>query len=297
MQFPLPLQPGDTVLFIAPASCVDFNHLVFAREVLNNWGLEIIDSPLLAKKHYRFSGILKDRVSEFQEALDNPNIKAIMCVRGGYGMVQLIDALDFGVFLKQPKWIVGFSDITVLSTHLAGLGVATIHGSMPLFFSENTPRSLYTLKAALFGENWRYKIAATTSNKVGIERGTLIGGNLCTLQGLIGTSSDFQPQGKILFLEEVNEPLYKIDRMLRHLHRAGKLKTLQGLIIGQFSGIDPKDSFGSSVYEIIRELTNVYSYPICFDFPVGHEADNLALVCGQEVILQVEEQEVTLQPN
>ncbi|WP_266203087.1 S66 peptidase family protein [Pontibacter kalidii] len=290
-----PLQPGDKIAIIATARKIDRDAITTAVQVLQQWGLEVEVGPSVGASYGVFAGDDALRLQDLQQALDRPDIKAIICARGGYGTTRILDQVDFSRFQEQPKWVVGFSDITSLLCHIHSLGIESIHGIMPLLFPSGTEAALESLRKVLFGEEVHYEVAPHPFNRTGTGQGQLIGGNLALLHNVSGTRSDFSSRGKILFLEDVDEYLYNIDRMMVHLSRAGKLDDLAGLIVGHFSDMkDNTDPFGKNVYEIIAEHTAKYNYPICYGFPTGHEPDNLALVCGREAKLEVGEQGASL---
>lgn len=291
-----PLQPGDKIAIIATARLISHEEIAAAIDILKGWGLEVEVGPTVGAQYGVFAGDDALRLQDLQQALDRPDIKAIICARGGYGTTRILDQVDFSHFQNHPKWVVGFSDITSLLCHIHSLGIESVHGIMPLLFPKGTEEALESLRRVLFGENLSYSSAPHTFNRTGIAEGQLIGGNLALLHNVSGTSSDFTTKGKILFLEDVDEYLYSIDRMMVHLDRAGKLKDLAGLIVGHFS--DMKDNaipFGKDAYEIIAEHTGKYDYPVCYGFPTGHEPDNLALVCGRRAKLEVEENGASLE--
>ncbi|WP_276498873.1 S66 peptidase family protein [Pontibacter litorisediminis] len=290
-----PLQPGDKVALIATARKIDREAITTAVQVMQQWGLEVEVGPTVGASYGVFAGDDALRLQDLQQALDRPDIKAIICARGGYGTTRILDQVDFSWFKEQPKWVVGFSDITSLLCHIHSLGIESVHGIMPLLFPTGTEAALDSLRRVLFGEEVHYEVAPHPFNRTGTGQGQLIGGNLALLHNVSGTRSDFTTKGKILFLEDVDEYLYNIDRMMVHLSRAGKLDDLAGLIVGHFSDMkDNADPFGKNVYEIIAEHTAKYNYPVCYGFPTGHEPDNLALVCGREAKLEVSEQGVRL---
>ncbi|WP_018479592.1 S66 peptidase family protein [Pontibacter roseus] len=286
-----PLQPGDKVAIIATARLISHQDIAAAIEVLQSWGLEVEVGPTVGAQYGVFAGDDALRLQDLQQALDRPDIKAIICARGGYGTTRILDQVDFSRFEKSPKWVVGFSDITSLLCHIHSLGIQSVHGIMPLLFPKGTEAALDSLRRVLFGEELSYNAPAHPFNRAGSSEGELIGGNLALLHNVSGTRSDFSTKGKILFLEDVDEYLYSVDRMMVHLVRAGKLNDLAGLIVGHFS--DMKDNaipFGKDAYEIIAEHSGKFDYPVCFGFPTGHEPDNLALVCGRKARLEVTQQ-------
>jgi muramoyltetrapeptide carboxypeptidase len=238
-----------------------------------------------------FSGTDEERLNDLQHMLDDRNIKAILCARGGYGVGRIIDRINFKKFRKHPKWIIGFSDITVLHSHIfSNYKIASLHAPMAAAFNNGEFNNLYilSLKDALEGKPSHYECAAHAFNKTGEAKGQLVGGNLSLICHLIGTGSDIKTKNKILFLEDVGEYLYNVDRLMMQLKRSGKLEKLAGLIIGGFT--DNKDTerpFGKSIYDIIYEQLNEYNYPVCFGFPVSHEKENYALKIGLRYSLHV----------
>lgn len=297
---PNPIQKGDTVGLLALACKVDFEMLKPAIELMENeWGLKVILGESLTSEYHQFAGTDSVRANDFQMMLDNPEIKAIFSARGGYGSSRLLDSIDFNTFQKQPKWVIGFSDITAVHCHIHTLNIESLHATMPkLFLQEGGEASLESLRKVLFGEETNYKIEPHQMNRLGAGNGQLIGGNLAILVHIIGSKSDINYDGKILFLEDVNEYLYSIDRMMIQLKRSGKLQNLVGLIIGSFSDCQDNDvPFGKTANEIIQEAVADYDFPVCYGFPVGHGADNWAMPCGREMSLLVEEYGVSLKGN
>jgi muramoyltetrapeptide carboxypeptidase len=297
---PNTIQKGDTVGLLALACKVDFEILLPAIELMEDvWGLKVILGESLTSEYHQFAGNDTVRANDFQMMLDNPEIKAIFSARGGYGSSRLLDSIDFTAFQKQPKWVIGFSDITAVHCHIHTLNIESLHATMPkLFLQEGGEESLESLRKILFGEEVNYKIAPHSLNRLGAANGQIIGGNLALLVHVIGSKSDVNYQGKILFLEDINEYLYNIDRMMIQLKRSGKLQNLAGLIVGIFSDCQDNDvPFGKTANEIIQEAVADYDFPVCYGFPVGHEVDNWAMPCGREMILLVEEYGVSLREN
>ncbi|MXV49707.1 LD-carboxypeptidase [Pedobacter sp. HMF7647] len=289
------LQKGDKIAITCPAKSLP-HPIDDAVSLLESWGLEVVLGKTVGASFHQYAGTDDLRTHDFQRFLDDPEIKAIIAARGGYGSIRIIDRLDFSSYIKQPKWIAGFSDITVLHSHVhANFEIATIHGQMPLNVPDATGTSLVTLKKALFGENIGYSVSTSPLNKPGYGEGILIGGNLTLLTMLSGSVSEMNFDGKILFIEDVGEYLYSIDRMLWNLKRSGKLARLAGLIVGAFT--DSKDNdipFGKTPQQIIHEHVKDYEYPVCFDFPAGHISDNHALILGKIVNLTVNLTETSL---
>ena len=290
------LQPGDTIAILATARKISFPEIEVAIHTFESWGLNVVLGQTIGASYNYFAGDDALRLQDLQQMLDDENIRAIICGRGGYGTTRIIDQVDFTRFQQHPKWLVGFSDVTALHSHIHTLGVESVHAIMPLLFpKEGTADSIETLRKVLFGEDLLYTVAPHELNRTGTGQGQLIGGNLSMLGTLTGTRSDCSTAGKILFLEDLDEYLYHIDRMMVHLDRSGKLEHLSGLIIGDMSDMkDPALPFGKTAYEIILEHAGKYNYPVCYGFPVGHEPLNLALVCGREAKLEVSEQGAVL---
>lgn len=286
------LKPGDLVGVMAPASRVRYEDCEAGLQVLRNqWDLEVLEGATLHEEYFQYSATDQQRRDELQQMLDNPNIGAILAARGGYGCSRIVDSLDFTQFKKSPKWLVGFSDLTVLLSHLNSLGFAALHAPMvKTMANEGGEEGLKSLRRVLFGEHMSY-VGSHAFDRPGVGKGRLTGGNLCLLAHMIGSASAVATAGKILFIEDINEYLYNIDRMMVQLKRAGQLQNLAGLVVGQFtdSRDNPESTFGKTAYEIILDHTEEYDYPICFDFPVGHVPKNIALPVGLTAALEVEE--------
>jgi muramoyltetrapeptide carboxypeptidase len=289
------LQIGDKVGIIAPAKKVEPPEISHAISVLESWGLEVVLGEHLYKSHYVFAGTDLERTQDLQNMLDRQDIKGIICARGGYGTSRIVDNLDFTTFKQNPKWIVGFSDITVLHCEVHRQGIESIHGIMPLLFPKQTLATIDSLRQTLFGLPTQIEVPAQPLNRVGKAEGQMIGGNLSLLANIIGTPSEIDTTGKILFIEDVSEYLYHLDRMMVQLHRAQKLKHLAGLVVGEFSELrDQDNSFGKTVHELIADIVAPYDYPVAYNFPIGHEQHNLSIVCGRQAYLDVNATEVTL---
>ncbi|MFD2514690.1 LD-carboxypeptidase [Pontibacter locisalis] len=290
------LKPGDKIAITATARKITYPEIEMAISIFESWGLEVVLGQSIGASYNYFSGDDALRLQDLQQFLDDDSIKAIICARGGYGTTRIIDQIDFTHFRKYPKWVVGFSDVTALHSHIHNFGIESIHGVMPLLFPKaGAEDAIETLRRGLFGKELRYSAAPHAFNRTGIATGQLVGGNLSMLHTLTGTSSDISTEGKILFLEDLCEYLYHIDRMMVHLDRSGKLAKLAGLIVGDMSDMnDTPVPFGKTAYEIILEHSGKYNYPVCYGFPVGHEPLNLALICGREANLEVKEDSVNL---
>lgn len=288
---PRPLMPNDKIAIVAPGKKMPENGIEKALEIFEQWGLKVVLGKNLFESHHQFAGTDKQRTADFQKMADDESIKAIFCVRGGYGTTRMLDGIDFSGLMKNPKWVIGFSDITALLNHLHNLSIESIHGIMPtLFGKRGTKQSVESLRKIVFGEPIEYIVKPNALNVKGKGKGRLVGGNLSLLCHLIGTDSDVDTCGKLLFIEDVGEHLYRLDRMMVQMKRAGKLEKLAGLLVGHFSdNIDDKTTpFGKSAYEIIAEHTKEYNYPICFGFPVGHEPTNYALPVSRKAALVVD---------
>lgn len=299
MKLPPYLQKGDTIGITCPAGYMKLEKAQTCINVLQQWGYEVLVGKTLGSKSKTyFSGTDEERLNEFQAMLDAPEVKAILCGRGGYGVGRIIDQLDFTAFKRNPKWIIGFSDITIFHAHInRNFEIATLHSSMASAFNDGGYKNKYvqSIKAALEGKKATYTCKTHRLNQTGKATAELVGGNLALIAHLIGTKSDYQTKGKILFLEDVGEQHYNIDRMLHQLKRSGKLNDLAGLIIGGFTDMqDTERPFGKKVHNIIHELINEYKYPVCFGFPVSHDKENLALKVGASYQLTVSKQTVQL---
>lgn len=291
MEKPVALKKGDKVMMICTARKITEEELRPAIEVLNKWGLIVVLGKNIYGDNNQFSGTAEQRTEDLQRALDDEMVKAVFCARGGYGTVQLIDRLDFSKFIKFPKWIVGYSDVTVLHNHInQNFNIQTLHAMMSLTFDKGVERCLESLRAALFGEELAYDFESNELNRKGNAEGKLVGGNLSLIYSLTGTKSQIDTNGKILFIEDLDEYLYHIDRMMMNLKRVGMLKNLAGLIVGGMSDMNDNDiPFGKTANEIIAEIVSEYDYPVCFGFEAGHTSTNLALKLGADVQLNVEE--------
>lgn len=295
MTQPKSLQPNDKIAVISTARSIDVEKLNYAISVFNSWGLEVLESQNLRAVHHQFCGTDQQRTESLQWALDNNEVKAIICFRGGYGTVRILDNIDYSNFIQNPKWIVGYSDVTALHNKINQLGIQSLHATMPVNFKENSEAALETLKNALFGSNYSIECDYNTNNKLGITKGELVGGNLSILYSLSGTKFDIDTTDKILFIEDLDEYLYHIDRIMWNLKLSGKLENLAGLIIGGMTDMHDNDTpFGSNVIEIILEAVKDYNFPVCFDFPAGHIDDNRALVLGREHQLSIATEKTNL---
>ena len=294
---PKKLRKGDTIAIVSTARKVSKIELAPAILFAKKMGLEVHLGKTIEAKDNQYAGDDSLRAQDFQDALDNPNIKAIWCARGGYGTIRMVDLLNFTQFIQQPKWIIGYSDVTVLHSHINRLNIPTIHGQMCLEIEKRSKASRDTLQQALFADNSdiSYSLDASVPCRFGTATGTLVGGNLSVLYSVLDSPSQIDWKGKVLFIEDLDEMLYHIDRMMQNLKRSGRLKNLAGLIVGGMSEMrDNTIGFGKTAPEIIFEAVQGYQYPVSFNFPAGHIKDNRALVFGKVVTLEVTQKQVHL---
>ena len=303
---PPSLKKGDLIGITCPSGKISFSETLPAMRQLQQWGFNVATGSTVGARDFDFAGSDEERTKDLQVMLDNPSIKAILLGRGGYGAVRIIDRIDFKKFRAAPKWILGFSDATVFHCHInRQFGIPTIHSKMCNSFPDDWQKaeplqkaSIDSIRKCLLGEKMTYEAPADTANRYGIAEGELVGGNLSILESLAATKSDLDTDGKILFFEDTEEYLYNIDRMVWNLKRSGKFRKLKGLIIGGFTHVrpdDPGDEFGKTIQEIVMEKVQQYPYPVCFNFPVGHQLVNYALKCGVRHRLTVTQSSVHLQ--
>ncbi len=284
------LTPGDRIRIVSPAGKVSAEKVLPGIRLLRDQGFEVLVGEHVFSEHFQFAGTDRQRASDFQTALDDATTRAIICARGGYGSVRLLEYLNFSGMTNHPKWLVGFSDVTVLHSALNTLGVASIHGPMPGFFVQDgePSESFRNLIAALTGKIPNYDFEAHPQNRDGQALGELVGGNLSLLCSLSGTPYDLKTEGKILFIEDLSEYLYHLDRMMMNLRLSSKLEELSGLLVGSFTEIkDNETPFGKTVEEIVLDAVYDYSFPVGFGFPAGHINQNMPLVMGAEYLLSV----------
>jgi len=292
------LHQGDTIGIVCPSGFMPKEKTDACIKQLIDWGYKVKIGKTVGNQNNYFSGTDAERLADIQQMLDDKEVKAILCARGGYGLSRIIDAIDFTQFLKTPKWIIGYSDFTVLLAHLyQQFGIAGLHAPMAAAFElekmDNT--SIDSIKKIIEGEKLAYKVPFHPLNRVGVAKGKLVGGNLTIINHLIGTNSCYDTVGKILFLEDIGEYLYNIDRLFVQLDRAGMLANISGLILGGFT--DLKDTiipFGKNVHEIISFHIQKYQYPVCFDFPIGHQPNNCPVKIGADYELIITSQSTIL---
>lgn len=295
IQYPPFLMPGDKVAVVSPASIINPDYVKGAVDMLERWSLGVAVEPHCLGCAGAYSGSVDERLDDFRKALYDPQVKAILCSRGGYGAVHLLDGLADDI-VRNPKWIIGFSDISALHALCVNRGLMSLHASMCKHLTEEPTgdRCTQYLRQILFGDIPQYREAPHPMNRCGEAQGMLVGGNMAVLCGLIGTPYDIFRPGSVLFIEDIGEAPYKIERMLYQLKLAGRLASLSGLIVGRFTEYTENEGLGGTLYELIWHMVEEYDYPVCFDFPVGHVADNLPLIEGAEVAFSVSKQSVDL---
>ena len=295
MIVPQALQKGDTIAIVATARKNITDNLKPAISLAKSWGLNIVLGTTIGLDDNQLAGTDEQRAADFQSMIENPNIKAIWCVRGGYGTARMVELVDFRSFIANPKWVVGFSDVTVLHSHLNTLGIASIHGIMPVNVEKASAEVEETLRKALFGEAFSYSVACENQNRLGTAQGELVGGNLSILYSMMGSESQINCRGKILFIEDLDEYLYHIDRMMLSLKRCGCFEGLQGLVVGSFIKMhDNEIPWGKNAQEIILDITKKYDFPIVFNFPSGHIHNNNTLIFGKTISLDVNDKETII---
>ena len=289
------LTRGDGISIVSPASSIIPDYVNGSVNILNGWALSVNIALNCFGKDGYYSGTIDERMSDFRHALYDPAVKAVLCSRGGYGAVHLLDGLTDDS-ARNPKWIIGFSDISALHALCVSRGVMSLHAPMckHLAIEPADNRCTYYLRQILFGEIPEYKENPHPLNRCGEGRGMLVGGNMAVLCGLISTPYDIFLPGTVLFIEDIAEPPYKIERMLYNLKLSGRLASLSGLIVGRFTEYTENEGLGGTLYELIRKMVDEYDYPVCFDFPVGHVSDNLPMIEGADVVFSVGERSVDL---
>jgi muramoyltetrapeptide carboxypeptidase len=289
---PQHLKKGDTVAIIATARKIDKSTLQPGIKLLESWGLKVILGKTIGMEQNQLAGADWQRATDFQEMIDNPSVNAIWAAKGGYGTVRIVDRIDFSKFKQNPKWVIGFSDVTVLHSHINKLGFQTLHAMMAISTPTATTAAKESLRKALFGEKLSYTNPHHVYNKTGKTTGELIGGNLSVLYSIQGSVSEVDFKDKILFIEDLDEYLYHIDRMMMNLKRSGSLKNLKGIIIGGMTSMnDNSIPWGKDALEIIREAVKDLDIPIAYNFPAGHIKDNRALILGGTITLEVTDKE------
>ncbi len=293
MKIPPYLKKGDTVAIVCTARKFFPEEAKPAIDLLESWGLKVKLGKTIGLDSCQLGGTDTERAADFQEQLDNDNIKAIWCARGGYGTVRIIDMIDFSKFKKHPKWVMGFSDVTVLHSHINTLNVATLHSIMPFTVPKAPVEVKETFKNALFGIKNSYTIPSKPYDKKGMAKGELVGGNLSIIYSLLGSKSSIETKDKILFIEDLDEYLYHIDRMLYNMKRNDYFKNVKGIIVGSMRDMhDNEIPFGQNEVQLISEIAKDLNIPIAFEFCAGHQKDNRTLVLGSQVVFEVNETEI-----
>jgi muramoyltetrapeptide carboxypeptidase len=282
------LQKGDTVAIVATARKIDATTLQPAVKLLESWGLHVVLGKTIGKEENQLAGPVWLRATDFHEMIDTPKNKAIWAAKGGYGTVRIIDRIDFTNFKKKPKWICGFSDVTVLHSHLNNMGIETLHSLMAVSTKTATPEAIESFRKALFGQNLEYQFPAHEYNKTGKAKGELVGGNLSVLYSIMGSKSEIDYKGKILFIEDLDEYLYHIDRMMMNLKRNGYFDGLKAVVIGGMTEMNDNDiPWGKDAMQIVQDVLKDYKFPIIYNFPAGHIKDNRAMILGKTVSIDV----------
>lgn len=289
------LKKGDTVGILATARKIDLATLQPGIKLLESWGLNVVIGKTIGKEQNQLAGPDWQRATDFQEMLDNPNIKAIWAAKGGYGTVRIVDRINFDNFKKKPKWVIGFSDVTVMHSHINNMNIGTMHAIMAISAKSASPEAIESFRKALFGEKLEYHIPRHAFNKNGKATGELVGGNLSVLYSIQGSESEVDMHGKILFLEDLDEYLYHIDRMMMNLKRNGSLKGLKGIIIGGMTSMNDNDiPWGHNSLEIIQDIVKDLNIPVAYNFPAGHIKDNRTIILGKNVTFEVNDSETVL---
>ena len=289
------LQKGDTIGILATARKADLASVQPAIKLLESWGLHVVIGKTIGKEENQLAGPDWLRATDFQEMLDNPKIKTIWAAKGGYGTVRIIDRIDFTNFKKKPKWVCGFSDMTVLHSHINNMGIETIHSLMALNAGTANPEVLASFRKALFGEKLSYTIPSHEYNVNGTAKGEIVGGNLSVLYSIMGSKSEVDYKGKILFIEDLDEYLYHIDRMMMNLKRNGYFDGVKAVIVGGMSSMNDNEiPWGKDAQQIIQDVLKDYKFPIIYNFPAGHIKDNRALILGKTVNVDVNDKQSTV---
>ncbi len=288
------LKKGDKIMIVSPSGVIKPEYVWGAVKFLHDSGFEPVVGDSALASCGRFAGTPDERIADMQRAIDDASVKAVLCSRGGYGAVQIVDKLDFSSLKTNPKYLIGFSDITVFHSALTNMKIPSVHASMAKYMTEYPQEEpQQKLLGILGGKKMKYEVPPHPLNRQGVAKGVLTGGNLSVLYGLRGTPYDIRPKGKILFIEDLSEAPYHVDRMMNNLRLGGILKQISGLVVGQFTDMTPDDRM-KNVYEIIADAVADYDYPVCFDFPAGHVPQNYPLLMGARCKLAVTEKSVVL---
>lgn len=293
------LKSGDMVQIVSPASAIHPSYVEGAKRTLSEWNLKVLEGKYARSAYGRFAGTKEERIFDLQQALDDPEVKAIFMSRGGYGLVQIIDKINFEQFKKSPKWLIGFSDISILHAAVNRMGIASIHSIMAKHLAElpSTSDAVVYLREILFGRLPVYQLPFHPFNRQGKITAKLLGGNLSVLMGLRGTSFDLPFEGAVLFVEDTGEKPYQVDRMIQNLRIGGIFEKISGLIVGQFTDYESDPLMMQTIEEMFAEAVKNYSYPVCFNFPAGHIDYNLPLLLGENITLEVSAENVLIDFN
>jgi muramoyltetrapeptide carboxypeptidase len=293
------LKSGDMVQIVSPASAIHPSYVEGAKRTLSEWNLKVLEGKYARSAYGRFAGTKEERIFDLQQALDDPEVKAIFMSRGGYGLVQIIDKINFEQFKKSPKWLIGFSDISILHAAVNRMGIASIHGIMAKHLAElpATSDAVVYLREILFGRLPVYQLPFHPLNRQGKITAKLLGGNLSVLMGLRGTSFDLPFEDAVLFVEDTGEKPYQVDRMIQNLRIGGIFEKISGLIVGQFTDYESDPLMMQTIEEMFAEAVKNYSYPVCFNFPAGHIDYNLSLLLGENITLEVSAEHVLVDFN
>lgn len=298
MIFPTYLKKGDTIGIICPSGYMPLDNVQICINTLINWGYNVVIGKTVGNQNNYFSGTDEERLNDLQQMLDDKNIKTILCARGGYGLSRIIDKINFKNFIKNPKWVIGYSDVTLLHSHINNkFKIATLHSPMASAFNNGEHNNIYiqSLKNSLKGNKLKYSCDHNNNNVLGKTTAEVIGGNLCIMTHSIGSTSSYKTQNKILFIEDIGEYLYNIDRMLWQLKRSNFFKNISGLIVGGFTDLkDTSIPFGKSIEEILVSHFNELNVPVAYQFPVGHQTQNYVLKVGATYTLNVTKNKVSL---
>lgn len=293
------LKSGDMVQIVSPASAIHPSYVEGAKRTLSEWNLKVLEGKYARSAYGRFAGTKEERIFDLQQALDDPEVKAIFMSRGGYGLVQIIDKINFEQFKKSPKWLIGFSDISILHAAVNRMGIASIHSIMAKHLAElpSTSDAVFHLREILFGRLPVYQLPSHPLNRQGKITAKLLGGNLSVLMGLRGTSFDLPFEDAVLFVEDTGEKPYQVDRMIQNLRIGGIFEKISGLIVGQFTDYESDPLMMQTIEEMFAEAVKNYSYPVCFNFPAGHIDYNLPLLLGENITLEVSAENVLIDFN
>ncbi len=285
---PEALKSGDKIGIVSTARKISREELQPAISILQDWGFKVVTGKNLFKRHHQYAGTDEERLADLQNYIDDPSVKAIICARGGYGTIRIVDHLNTESLKRNPKWIIGYSDVTVLLNRLYNEGLESLHATMPINFDTNSASALQSLRSVITGKPVSYEINSHSLNVKGSSKGLLTGGNLSVLYSQLGSTTSMNTKGCVLFLEDLDEYLYHIDRMIQNLKRNAYFDNIKGLIVGGMTDMNDNDiPFGKTAEEIIWEAVEGFNFPVSFGFPAGHISNNCSLIFGREVTFEV----------